>query len=255
MKKSIRIFFLWMSVAPAVFAQTGEHAGGGRFLKRTEYNFLNNTKIIEGKEYGICNLDSKTDVEKLFFGDFNAQMEFFVSPSFEGASGFRIIKDTTDGSYILEVNHISNYKQAVEQAEEKFRTIGIPGELYFSIPKEIKDLTRDHNMTMYPKQQAERLKLYQVETLSFPISNRFAEKLYTKTVSSIDNFRAKGKPAGIFDGTTVTFRCIVDDEVWTLTIHEPKGDIRIFSDLCRQIITDAEADKLEESEYIKILKK
>ena len=65
----------------------------------------------------------------------------------------------------------------------------------------------------------------------------------------------KGKPAGIFDGTTVTFRCIVDDEVWTLTIHEPKGDIRIFSDLCRQIITDAEADKLEESEYIKILKK
>jgi hypothetical protein len=68
--------------------------GGGQFLKRIEYNLLGN---------GLQNLKSKTEVEKLFFGDFNAKLEFFVEPSFEGAYGFRIVRDTLTASHLIEL--------------------------------------------------------------------------------------------------------------------------------------------------------
>ena len=91
-------------------------------------------------------------------------------------------------------------------------------------------------------------KAYKVETRSYPISNRFAEKIYEEMVSTINNFKAKSVSMLVNDGYSVTFRTVVEDEVWTLNIHMPQGDALKMADLCRQIMADADADKLN-SEY------
>jgi hypothetical protein len=103
------------------------------------------------------------------------------------------------------------------------------------------------------KQNEEMLKLFKIDSWSYPINNLFAEKLYEKMSSFIDNFKAKGVPPIILDGYSVTFRTVVDDEVWSLWIHLPQGNALKMSDLCRQIITDGCAGKLDESKYIELL--
>ena len=104
---------------------------------------------------------------------------------------------------------------------------------------------------MYRKREKERLKLYAVETQTFPISHRFAEALYAGFVTSIEGFAMKGRPAMTGDGYSVTFRCVVDDDVWTLTIQNPRVEnILELSNLCKRIIEDAEAGRFDESKYI-----
>ena len=85
------------------------------------------------------------------------------------------------------------------------------------------------------------------------IASRLAEKLYEKMVFFIDKFKARGVPPGIYGGYNVVFRNVVDDEVWSLDIHNPKGDALKMANLCRQIITDANANKLDISKYIIVL--
>ena len=72
-------------------------------------------------------------------------------------------------------------------------------------------------------------------------------------VSFIDNFKAGGMAPTISDGYSVKFRTVVDDEVWSLWIHEPQEIALKMADLCRQIITDGIANKLDESKYITVL--
>ena len=201
--------------------------------------------------HGSYNFDSKTDIEMLFFGDINARIEYFLSPSFESPDGLRILKDSTNNAYLLEVKRIANWKEVENRLSEKYPSIGIPGEIYFSTPENIRKLTREHNNAMYRKREKERLKLYEVETQTFPICHRFAEALYAGFVTSIEGFVMKGRPAMTGDGYSVTFRCIVDDDVWTLTIQNPRVEnILELSDLCKRIIEDAEAGRFDESKYI-----
>ena len=51
----------------------------------------------------MYNVENKKGVEKRFFGDFNAKVEYFVDPSFRPIIGFRIYRDSLDTSYLLEV--------------------------------------------------------------------------------------------------------------------------------------------------------
>ena len=239
---------LWSFFLPFVFSQNRDHVGSGRFVKRIEYNLL-----MRDESY---NLDSKGNIEKLFFGDFNAPVEFSYLPSSEAAfeeppSGFRIMRSIA--SYILEIKHISNYKEATKEAGEKYSSIGIPLELMDVKYNNIHKLINEHNRDIHKKYYEEQHKLFKIDTHSFPISDQFAEKLYQRIVSVIDNFKAKGVPPTIFDGYSVTFRTVVEDEVWSLWIHMPKGDVLKMADLCRQIITDAHANQLDESKYITIL--
>ena len=70
----------------------------------------------------------------------------------------------------------------------------------------------------------------------------------------IENFRGVGIPLNIADGFTVTFRCVKDDELWTLWIHNPmKGKALQFSDLFRQLIKDSFDNKMNETKYLKLL--
>jgi hypothetical protein len=95
------------------------------------------------------------------------------------------------------------------------------------------------------KQKEESFSLYKVETINCPVTSDYAEKLYSTTVTAIQNFKGKGVPPIIFDGVYVTFRCIVEDELWTLTVHQPGGEIKQLFDMCNQLIEDIKGQKLE----------
>jgi len=201
------------------------------------------------KSVSIYNLKSKGDVEKQFFGDFNARAEFFYEPSFEGASGFRIVRNSLDTSWVLEVKYVSNYNEAYKKASEKNLIMSNP----LSIPEEIRDLIREYNRDRIKRFYEELHKLFKVETHSFPISDQFAEKLYKMKVSLIGNFKAKGAPPLSEDGYFVTFRTVVEDEVWSLNIHMPQDDALNMADIFRQIIADARTNKLDVSKYMTVL--
>jgi hypothetical protein len=201
--------------------------------------------------YDLYNLESKGEEEKLLFGKFNAPVEFAYLPSFEGASGFRVVKDSL-GASVLEIKYISNYDEAIKIAYRMAAKskIDLPAEVLNSLPREVFNLIYDYNNHRIVEKNPEKLPSpYKVETLSFPISERFAEKLHQKMVLFIDGFKAKGVPQLIMDGHSVTFRTVVDDEVWSLRIHVPRGNALKMADFCRQIITDAKANTFEESKY------
>ncbi|MDR2406808.1 MAG: hypothetical protein LBE13_01650 [Bacteroidales bacterium] len=154
----------------------------------------------------MYNLKSKTDIEKLFFEDINAMVEFFVEPSIEGAYdsrspyGFRVMRDSLNAGYIIENKRMSNSGA--------------------------------------------------VETVFYPVEDDFAEKLHNTIQSAIKHFVMKGEPAEILDGSTVTFRCVVGDEIWTLTIYEPDNKLLQLTDVCKQLIVDGQSKNVDKSKYI-----
>ena len=214
MKNAIIFFILFGCLAiPYVQSQDFDHIDGGQYSKRIEYNIRH-----RGEYTNVYNLRSKDDREKLFFGEINSPVEFFCSPSNEGASGFRILMDSLNNSYMLEIKYISNYEWVI-----RFN-------------------------------RSEWLKQYKVETKSFSISKQLADEIYQNMVFLISNFKGKGVGPRFYGGLSVTFRTVVEDEVWSLWIHNPQENANKIAMLCRKIITDAIANELDESEYINILK-
>lgn len=240
MKISVRNIFLFCLAlyAQVIAAQSfAEPSEGGQFLKRTEYNFLAG---------GSYNLKSKTDVEKLLFGDFNARVEFFVQPSFEGAYGFRIVQDSLD-NYLLEAVRISNWEKVEKELEADFPSKGIPVERLSTLSEKEIDANTKYNREVHVKRNEARLKRYETDSRRLPVNQKFVEKLYSTVSKAIDNFKGKGVMPMITDGYSVTFRCIVEDEVWTLTVHMPGGYIGKLTGICEQIIKDAETNEPDES--------
>jgi hypothetical protein len=256
-KKIFISCFLCVLYIPCVFSQDGVCVAS--FIKRIEYNFID---VGLGKEVGYelvgyqCNFGSKSDVEKLLFGDFNAPIEFFYAPSFEvsnkGETGFRIIRDSLNTSWILEYKHIPNYEKVTAECDDKYPVTGIPADMMLSMP--LDSILLDSNEQIWKQRHDESLKLFKVETQSFSVSDQFAEKLYQKMVLFIDNFKVKGRLMPVTDGYSVIFRNVVDDEVWSLKIHLPEGNALKLSDFCRQIMTDIETNTFKEStRYIELL--
>ena len=250
MKKrgSLWILFPSLFLFSSAFAQSGEHAGGGRYLKRVEPDLRTNVE-------GAYNFDGKSKLEMLFFGDRNAAVEFFEAPSAGSPAGFRLVRNAADGSYVLEVKRIPNFKEVEQQVGAMYPTIGVSGPLYEAMTAELAALIREHNGKMGNKQQEAKRELFEVETKSVPVSERFAERLHEKTLAEIDGFRAAGRPEGILDGTAVTFRAVEGDEVRTLWVHEPRGDSAAFADFCRSVVEAVEAGDFDEASYLKALKK
>lgn len=254
----ITCFLYVFSILFAFSQNAGEYHDGGHFLKKVEYNFMRN---------GVHNVKSKSDIEKLFFGDFNAKAEFCYDPSSEVnpciPSGFRIIRDSSDTYFILEIKHVSNYREAANEASTEVKKalerqiIDIPGKLMDSLPRDIFNRIFDLNENIFKNKfemyYEELPKHFKVEIKSISISNQFAEKMYNMMVSFINNFKAKGIPPTITDGYSVTFRTVVADEVWSLGIHMPKGKASLITNLCLDIILDANDGQLDESMYLPIL--
>lgn len=262
MKRIIVTWFFCAFFISFVFSQNPEECiDCSNYYKKVECNL-----ILRNDFY---NVRSKGYIEKLFFGDFNALIEFCYDPSSVInpciPSGLRIIRDSSDTSFILEVKYISNYREAAKEASteakkaQERQRIDLPAKLLDSLPRDVFNRIFDYNGNIlnnkaYLKMYFEELpKHFKVEIKSIPISDQFAEKLYKKMVSFINNFKAKGIPVDMVDGHSVTFRTVVDDEVWSLGIHSPAGNAKIMDNLCMQIITDANANQLEESKYLSVL--
>jgi len=212
MKRMVMTTFFCGFFISFAFSQNVYQVREGTFLKRVEHNLI----LLEA-DY---NLKSKGDIEKLFFGDFNASVEFFMT-SDKGYAGFRILRDSLKTSDVLEIKYISNFEEV---------------------------------QRMNPPE--EQLKFYyKVESWFFPIGIQFSEKLYERMVSLIDNFKTKGLPVISVGGISATFRTVVDNEVWSLWIINPQGkDTRKMADLCRQIIKDSIDNEFDESKYMTVLK-
>ena len=73
---------------------------------------------------GVDNIESKSPLEKVLFGNTNAKVEFVVEPSFEGAYGIRVIKDSSETSSSLEVKRIINWKEVEKQMQKTFPVKG-----------------------------------------------------------------------------------------------------------------------------------
>ena len=253
MKRLTTIIFYWIFFALIAFPQWRQDD----FRISIEDNWQDNQP----------NLESKGDLERLFFGDFNAPIEFFYEPDRRGASGFRIVRDSLGLSYILELKYISNHSEAAAEACRRHPSIGVRNPS--DIPSDIAHINiAEHNREAFAKQRKVRLKLFETETLPFPISNQFAEKLQEKIQVFIGTFEEEvtlpeterlctetGRLIISFvrGGHTVTFRTVVDDEVWALRIRNPLNRAREFSNLFRQIIEDAKADEFDEEKYLSTL--
>ena len=140
MKRIIFACFVCVFSIPFAFSQNMEaHFYGGISLKRIENNMTIGV--------GFYNIQSKSDIEKLFFGDFNALIEFCYEPSNQFnpcvPSCFRIIRDSLNSSYILEVKHISNYREASKEAEKETekaqmrQLLDLPAGLLGSLPRDV----------------------------------------------------------------------------------------------------------------------
>lgn len=257
MRKLLLVFVIYTLFLPGLFPQEGDHINGGRFLKTIEYNRT-------GWRENHYNIENKEDVEQLFYGRYNAPVEFLYYPTGEycrckdGPSGFRILMDSLKMSYVLEVKYITNFKEASEAAGKKY-PLSSPSSSFGAKSGE-KSLTSDEKKLLDKQRdeclknnRAESLKLYNVESISLSVSNQFAEKLYHKSVSFIDNFKAVGANPLIFDGYMVYFRTVVDDELWLLNIHMPKGRALKISNIYRQILENVKNNNFDEEKYIKLL--
>jgi hypothetical protein len=165
-----------------------------------------------------------------------------------------MVKDSlSDAPWVLEIKYISNRKEVDDEADRKYPSEGVPAMEYFSTPDSTKTRIARHNREMIQKRQEYGFDRYEVGTLSFPVYH-LGDKLYGKMVSLIDNFKAEGGYVDGFDGYTATFRCVVGDELWTLTIHQPQKRALQMSNLCRQIIEDAmEGNEFDEWKYVRML--
>ena len=114
--------------------------------------------------------------------------------------------------------------------------------------------TKEHNRIAFAKQSEEMLKLFKIETLSFSISNQFAEKLYEKLMSFISDYKGKdAPPTPLIGDYSITFRTVVEDEVWALWIRMAKENVYKIDGLFMQIIMDARSNKFDASKYITVL--
>ncbi|MDR1120462.1 MAG: hypothetical protein LBM08_06050 [Dysgonamonadaceae bacterium] len=208
----------------------------------------------------IYNLNGKSILDRILFGRINYPIEFVFEDSPEGddeVSALRIVRNSRMDSYQLEIMRMPDIEKvynAIRFLSTKVNKTVIPPELIQMISLEGRALLNEHNKEVDCIRLNDDLyKPYRPESKTLQISNEFAEKLHNKIATLIDNFKAAGIPPISSDGYKVTFRIIVENEVWSLSIHMLQKNALIMANLCRQIIEDADVNKLNETKYIALL--
>lgn len=259
MKAIIILSIMFAFTGHLIMSQPVNHVNGGNYLKTVEYNVIH-PGVTE--DANIYNLEHKSVIDRLFFGTKNSFVEFVFKDSPEGsdeATAFRIIKNRQDDSYGLEVMRLQNlldvyYNKLKNVLLEKSTPIVTPFWLSTVVSRETENQIREHNKQAASlKYQDDLYKPYRPDPLKIQINKKLAEKLHEKTSILIENFKGVGIPPNIVDGFEVTFRCVVDDELRTLSIHCPQGKALQFSDLFRQLIADGFDNKIDESIYLELL--
>jgi hypothetical protein len=236
-----------------------DHVNGSHFTKTIEYNTSSGLRLIDGNgnESPSYNTFGKSRLEKMFFGNVNAPVEYIFSPSYEvgePAAAIRIVKDSSSNApWMLEVKYITNWWEVLRNLEKKYPLRGLTIEEISTISHAEQEQIAASNREMTRKSSEERYELYEVKTLTFPLYH-IGDRLCEKMTALVVSFRAEGGQAIIGDGYTATFRCVIGDEVWTLSIHEPQRRALQMSNLCRQIIEDAmEGSEFDEWKYVRML--
>ncbi|MDE5945660.1 MAG: hypothetical protein K2G93_08800 [Rikenella sp.] len=256
MKPLLFSIFTLFLLSPTVAAGQESHEGR-TFLKRIENNYANNVivELPNGKTDGMYNLNGKSAIEKLLFGQFNAPVECYYDPSGEvspnGPQGVRIYRDSTE-RWVMEVKRIPNFREVNAASEREFpiRSIRWNEKLSDSETVEI----RQRNREMAARQNEQRLDRYRVESQTVPLSDTLAARLYDRTVRTIDTYVSPGKPLMICDGYSVVFRTVVGNDLWTFRIDNPTEEPERLSDLFRAMIADVEAGRFDEAKYLDMLR-
>lgn len=214
MKRLIIYLIISKLFVTVAFSQNGVHKTG-RFTKTIEFN-------LEDNWTGGYNLNNKDKYEILLFGRINSLVEYYFVPTFlhlESRGGFRLLRDSVDQKkYFFEIKHFVGNK---------------------------------------------------IYSRNVSISDVFARKFYDKMVSVIDNFKAIYEMLPIdedgnridpnmemeqfLDGHTVTFRAVVEYELWTLKVHAPNGIAGKMDELCISILKNAKNNEFDETYYEKLL--
>ncbi len=227
---------------------------GGCFLKRIENNYANSVRVIEpdGSVHGMYNLDSKSELEKRFFGDFNAPVEFFVAPSFEGSSGLRLYRDST-GNWMLEAKQVTNYREVEDELTKAFPLMSFSAEQFRD--STLIDSSLRHNRAMIRRIRTEAPDRYRIEAQKVPVGEALAKQIYEYTTHLIDRYRGSEYPDMVFDGEQITFRSVVGYDLWTLTLHSPRNhEAEKATGLYRQLIADILTGQvIDEEQYIRLL--
>lgn len=248
MKKFI-VAFLFLGAAAESYAQHTD------FRKTVENRYSSVDLVDDGGEVGRDNVASKSEWESLLFGATNAEVEFSVEPSFEGAYGLRLRRSAPEGPFVLEAVRISNRAEVEADLVRKFPTVAVPAQwMTPEFPEDVLDVVARHNDAIRLEREKERAEkdVYEVSAVSVPVGERFADKLRAKFVSFIDRFEGGHLPAGELrsDGESTTFRAITGEELRTLHIgFRTENEARALSDLCKRMIADIEAGRFDEREY------
>lgn len=257
MKKGNTLFVLFLFSWNIIMSQSVNHTDGGYYLKTVEYNIFNRSVSEESTRY---NLEHKSILDRIFFGSKNSFVEFVFKDSPEGsneATAFRINKNRQADSYKLEVMRLEDMAKVYNlerTLSEKTTQIPLPFWISRVIPMETAVQIREHNkQASILKVNDDLYKPYHPNPKVFVISKDLAEKMHRKISMLIDTFKGEGVLVHIVDGYVVTFRCVMEDELWALSIHIPQGRALQLSDLFRQMISEGFSNNIEESKYIKLL--
>lgn len=257
MKAIIILSIIFVFSGNVILSQPIDHKDGGEYVKTVEYNVIIGGVTEEPSRY---NLEHKSILDRIFFGNKNSFVEFVFEDSPEGsneATALRITKNPQGDSYKLEVMRLQNMFEVYNIQRtllEKTTPISVPFWVSKVIPRETTEQIRNHNkQAAIFKYNDDLYQSYRPDPKVFIINKELAGKLHWKTSMLIDNFKGEGIPAIIADGYEVTFRCVVENELWTLSIHCPQRRALQLSDLFRQIIADGFDNKIDESIYLRLL--
>ena len=217
---------------------TFTHAEGETYMRSVENNyesrivkvFDENNKIIRTE--GDYNLNSKRGSHKLFPGNINAKIEFMTICGFAGINGLRLIDSL--GKHTLEVtnNPYPRMSDSIQDKRYKYHQENS----YYNV----------------------------ISTISIPISDKLAEKLYERTVQIICTYEPHIRVVSskeecrykvhCSDGGDYTFRSVIGDDLWSLNVNCPMGgDAARLANVLDQIIYYIQNNSFDETKFIKWL--
>ena len=207
------------------------------------------------KTIASLNDPEKSSEERLLFGDFNAPVEFVMIPSFNGTAGCRLYRDSTDHGWLFDVKQIANWHQVNDSINKTYA----PDRTIRNLTSEQWAEIRNKNRALAEQLRKDRLKQYRVTSRTVSISDSLARSIYQTVKNDIEKAETKPEKDGteqveiVEDGTSFTFRCIVEEQLRTLRVHESEQILSQLSDLFRAMIADVEAGRFDEAKYLGVL--